>query len=175
MKLEEAQVFANVLRAPLAEVLEHAGLFDALPAAHISPAGPNGADDVTPYVAQDRTNDPLGRTLGTLTEQMLRDHRLDAMSVTSRALELDGILPGDIVFIERNGERARPGDIVLVEVQNHAQSPKSTIIRRYDPPVVTPHTMDTSIKRAHIVDDTSVVIAGKVRGTWRTTPANSAA
>lgn len=61
--------------------------------------------------------------------------------VTSRVLDLLGLLPGDEVLLDQ-AETAQSGDIVCVQVYNLERGNADTVLRRYDPPYVTTETTD---------------------------------
>lgn len=65
-------------------------------------------------------------------------------TVMSRALELAGFLPGDIVEFDI-GSKARAGEIVIAQIYNQQRPAAETVMRLWHPPFLTVHTADPSI------------------------------
>lgn len=165
MKLDEAKIFARVLDLPLGDVLEHAGLMDPEAPAASRPRGFAESGDASPFKLPDRSDAP-----DRLMALAMGGDRpgVDIWRATSRALELEGILPGDFLLVDTHqSERAKAGDIVIAQVYDWQSGGATTVLRRYDPPVLTARTMDPAEKKVHVVDHSNVVIAGKVTGSWR--------
>lgn len=60
----------------------------------------------------------------------------DSWVLTSRALELRGYLPGDIVVVDRN-RRPKPGDIVRARIVDDPHAEPETVFRVYQSRVLT--------------------------------------
>ncbi|MBT56205.1 MAG: hypothetical protein CMF72_22740 [Mameliella sp.] len=85
---------------------------------------------------------------------------LDAWVMKSRALELEGYMPGDIVFVDLN-ERPRPGDAVCAQVYDrHGKT--ETVFRIYEHPFLVSASTDQSTRRPLLVDNNSVVVRGVI-------------
>lgn len=84
----------------------------------------------------------------------------------SYALDLMGILPGDILMIDRN-RRAKAGDIVCAQLTDLATGRAETVIRRYDPPYIVTLSAKIGPTRPEVVDDERVVILGVETGMIR--------
>ncbi|RJG46475.1 XRE family transcriptional regulator [Mesorhizobium sp. DCY119] len=63
--------------------------------------------------------------------------------VASRALELAGYLPGDLLEFDLGGRPSR-GEPVVAEVRNETGE-VSSVLRLFQPPVLTAHTADPTI------------------------------
>jgi len=86
-----------------------------------------------------------------------RKNGVDWWVVNSWLLDLDGILKGDKVAFDLN-RQPRPGDIVIAQMTegNEVQ----TIIRKFEPPMLTCRTTQRDYPRAVYVDGDRVVIMG---------------
>lgn len=82
--------------------------------------------------------------------------------LATRAAELAGYLPGDLVLV-RQGVEPRAGDLVCVQVYNLQMDTAETIWRIYEPPYVVPRTMDPAVSaKPLLVDGERVMIWGVV-------------
>lgn len=86
--------------------------------------------------------------------------------VKSRALDLLGVLPGDILLIDEN-RRPKAGDIVCAQVTELASGSTETVMRRYDPPFIVAHSAKMGPQRPELVDDERVIITGVEAGLLR--------
>ncbi len=68
----------------------------------------------------------------------------DAWQLRTRAIELAGYLPGDIVVVDRNLE-PRPGDVVVAQTEAARPRDVTTIWRIYAPPVLMPASAERSL------------------------------
>lgn len=86
----------------------------------------------------------------------------DKWRVNTRALELAGYLPGDVVTIDRH-EKPRTGDVVLAQVYNLETAEDEIRLRVFEAPYLTTRTMDQqAIERPLYVDGERVMILGIV-------------
>lgn len=69
-----------------------------------------------------------------------------ALEVTSNALVLSGFMIGDVVISELDRE-IRPGDVVVVQHYNNDIA--ETLLRKYQPPYLVPHSSNPEFKRLH--------------------------
>lgn len=165
MSLEWAQAFADVLKVPIAEVLEQAG---AMPAQQTAQLRPGFAEsDAVAFVQS-------GALSGNLAEKAIASALgadrpgVDLWQVKSRAMALGGYLEGDFVLVDTHqSERVRPGDIVLAQIYNHGSGTAVTVLRRWQPPVLVAASMEPDDMKVHVVDNANVVIRGKVIASWR--------
>lgn len=159
MSLEWAKAFSDALGVPLATVLEKAGVTGSETVAQLSPGFAEA--DAVPFVH--RPEDP-----GAMIARALGADRpgVDVWRVKGEAMMLDGTLPGDHLLVDTHqAERCSAGDLVLVQI--YSRTDATTLLRRYEPPVLvaaSPHAAD---RRVHVVDGVNVVIRGKVIASWR--------
>lgn len=163
MSLDWAKAFAEVLQVPLATVLEKAGVTDAPTAQAVQPGFSEA--DVAPYLA----GPGLGEAAAVHNVAQLFGERpgVDVWRVKSPAMALGGYLPGDFMLVDTlQAERARPGDVVVAQLYTRAGA--TTVLRRFEPPVLVAASADPAEGRVHVVDGVNVVIRGKVVASWRT-------
>ena len=91
---------------------------------------------------------------------------VEAWLMKGWALDLLGVLPGDILMIDQN-KRPRAGSIVLAQLADLATGRTETVMRRYDPPFLTTHSSKLGPTRPEQVDDERVVIIGVEDGIIR--------
>lgn len=96
----------------------------------------------------------------------LKGNGIEPWIMKGWALDLLGILPGDLLFIDRN-KRPKAGDIVIARLTDLATSRAETVIRRFDPPFVTTHSAKLGPSRPEQVDDDRVTILGVELGMIR--------
>lgn len=88
---------------------------------------------------------------------------LDPWRLKSRALELAGYLPGDVLIVDLNAE---PEDGDAVVAQNY-EGGTETIFRLYQKPYLVAAAVDRVPRRPLLVDDDSVMIRGVVIAMFR--------
>lgn len=160
MSLDWAKAFADVLQVPLATVLEKAGVTDAPTAQQVRPGFAEG--DAEPF-----THGPgLAEAAQTRSIAQLLGERpgVDVWQVRSPAMQLAGLVPGDMMLVDTHAaERVRPGDVVVAQV--YGRDNATTVLRRFDPPVLV--AAGCGAEKVHVVDGVNVVIRGKVVASWR--------
>lgn len=85
----------------------------------------------------------------------------------SRALEVEGFRPGDVLVVDLNAS-AQAGDVVCAQIydwQNHAAT--QTVFRVYEAPFLISAGYDRSDRKPRLVDGETVVIKGVVTGMVR--------
>lgn len=165
MTLDQAKVFAGALEAPLAEILDRAGIMDAATVREIAPPG-FGEGDASKW--QPETGNQMS-WVGDFAE-FLGGGRAgqDIWRVKSRAMQLDGYADGDFLLVNHNAApAARPGDVVIAQVYDWQSGTAVTLLRRYEPPVLIAASADPEDRKVHVVDGTNVVIRGIVTASWR--------
>lgn len=90
----------------------------------------------------------------------------DAWFVQSWSLDLKGILPGDVLIIDRQ-LRPKTGDVVLVKITDFTSGNSEDVIRIYDAPFVMTHSAKLGVQKPLVVDDEQVSIIGVSIGTIR--------
>lgn len=91
---------------------------------------------------------------------------VDAWVMKGWALDLLGILPGDIIMIDQN-RRPKAGDIVCAQLRDLATGRAETVMRRYEPPFLLSYSAKTGPSRPEQVDDDRVIIIGVEVGVIR--------
>ncbi|MDH7785058.1 hypothetical protein QBD01_001058 [Ochrobactrum sp. 19YEA23] len=145
--------------------LEKIALYSGVPV-HRLPGGDrhNPAADVIPL--QDHS-DPLPEWVGKAAAAIVDGKNgRDAWYVQGWALDLKGILPGDILVVDRQ-MRPKAGDVVLVRITDFTSGESEDVIRVYDMPFVLTHSAKLGIQKPLVVDDEKVAIVGVSIGTIR--------
>lgn len=162
MSLEWARAFAAALDEPLAEILKRAGVSDETEVRQLR-AGFNEGD-AEPYTVASsglRQADPVAGALGARPG-------VDVWTVRSSALSLIGYIPGDLVLVDTLAAgRAKAGDIVIAQVYDWQTGGATTVLRRFEPPVLVAASPNPADFRVHVVDGQNVVIRGTVTASWR--------
>lgn len=163
MSLDWAKAFAEVLQVPLATVLEKAGAIDTHTAREVSPgfADSDAAAWVPgPGLAEAAQVPAIAAALGG------GRGGVDVWQVKSQSMALAGILAGDLMLVDTHqAERVKAGDLVIAQVYNRTGA--STVLRRFEPPVLVSASSDPAEGRVHVVDGINVVIRGKIVASWR--------
>ena len=88
---------------------------------------------------------------------------IDAWELNTRALELEGFMPGDIVLVDLNAV-PKPGDAVCAQVYDRSHSRAETVMRVFQSAgpvnVLLPRSMDPQAQAALVVDNDRVLIRG---------------
>lgn len=161
MSLEWAKAFAEVLQQPLDVILQKAGVTDS-PTAQRAVPGFSESDAAAwvPGFGEANTIKPIAAALG-------ERPGVDVWRVNSRAMALAGLLEGDFMLVDTHqAERVRTGDVVIAQVYN--RSGATTVLRRFEPPVLVAASTAPEDGRVFVVDGQNVVIRGKVVASWRT-------
>lgn len=85
--------------------------------------------------------------------------------IKSRALDLDGYLPGDRVLVDLK-ERPRPGDVVVAQMVSERGEPE-TVFRKFEPPFLFTRSTQPESGKPILVDYERVSIMGVVIASWR--------
>lgn len=91
---------------------------------------------------------------------------VEAWLMKGWALDLLGILPGDILMIDQN-RRPKSGDIVRAQLTDLVTGRTETVMRRYEPPFIYAYSAKAGPSRPETVDDERVVIMGVETGIIR--------
>lgn len=94
----------------------------------------------------------------------------DPWVIQTKALELSGILPGDIVIVDLNLQ-PKPLDVVCAQIYDTSGMKAETIFRIYQPPYLMTNSVLFGITKPLLVDGRDVVIRGVVDGMFRRRPA----
>lgn len=162
MTLEWAGAFAETLQVPLATVLEKAGVTDAPTAQQVQPGF--AESDAAPYVPGPGLAEAA--TVRSLAQAFGARPGVDVWRVKTRAMLLAGLLPGDFMLVDTHqAETVKPGDAVVAQIYNRTGA--TTVLRRFEPPVLVAASADPADARVHVVDGVNVVVRGKVTASWR--------
>lgn len=163
MSLDWAQAFAEALQVPLATILEKAGVANGETTAQLVPGF--AESDVTFF--SDR--EPMQVQVKSYAQAFGGNRPgVDVWRVKGMALALAGYLPGDWMLVDTHqSERTRAGDVVIAQIYNNVEGNASTVLRRFEPPVLVAASADPTEQRVHVVDGKNVVIRGKVIASWR--------
>lgn len=84
---------------------------------------------------------------------------VEAWVMKGAALDGIGVMPGDIVLIDLNA-RPSTGDVVLAQLLDFATGTAETVMRLYQAPFITTHSLRLGPGRPEHVDEERVTIAG---------------
>lgn len=162
MTLAQAQALADALGVPQAEMIEKAGLADAPTARQFAPGF--AESDAAAWIPQGAGDRPVP----SIAAAMGQRPGIDVWQVRSGAMAIMGYMPGDFMLVDTHiAERTRPGDVVIAQVYDHARGTATTLLRRFEPPVLVAASASPDDRRVHVVDGNNVVIRGKVISSWR--------
>lgn len=162
--IEQAKHFAAVLDRPVSEVLEKLGLTDAATAKIFQPGFAEG--DAAEFVFSTAASADPARTVAIA----LGADRpgVDTWTVKSDAMVLSGFLPGDLMLVDtRSAEICKAGDAVIAQTYDWQTGSATTLLRRYEPPVLVASTSNSDMHRVIVLDGHNTVVRGKVIATWR--------
>jgi hypothetical protein len=128
----------------------------------VSPMGkPRGLaeSDATPFEAEQGSGDDM--VDNTVRNLMRVGNGIAPMHISSRALDLAGYLPGDVVIVNLN-ETARAEDVVCAQVYDWSGGKAETVMRIYSPPYLVSASTDSSFIKPLVVDNDIVVIKGVI-------------
>lgn len=130
----------------------------AVPADTSGPRPQSFGEDAAPYRPEDA--DPLADAVSALTKGR---NGIDPWKLTTRALELAGYLPGDIVLVDLNAT-PQPGDAVCAQVYDWGRMQAETLMRIYEraAPVdlLVSKSLDPALQQPFVVDGERVVVKG---------------
>lgn len=95
----------------------------------------------------------------TLNEASPPASGVDWWEVRSYLLDLEGLLPGDKIAVDLN-RQAQPGDIVMAQVERQGGRDVETVLRKYEPPMLTCRTTQRDYPGPEFVDGARVIIMG---------------
>lgn len=163
MTLDQAHVFARILKVPLQDVLDRAGLLASEADAIASPGFSDS--EVVPFKGQGAGKDQvdtIARHLGG------GKPGIDIWRTVSTSLSFNGFLKGDYLLIDANqSELCKKGDIVVAQVYDWQTGTAETVLRRFEPPILLAIGGAPEDVKINVVDNQNVVIKGKVIASWR--------
>jgi hypothetical protein len=158
MTYEWAKIFADALDVPMAEVMEKVGMVDRVGAQMLAPGFRDS--DVVPLVAS-----PGREAHAVEIARLLGGGATDPQVwvVKSRSMALAGFVQGDYVVMDgAMTERLRRGDYVIARAHSATSGVSSTVLRRYEPPVLVPSHPEPGAAAVLVIDGISTVILGMV-------------
>jgi len=165
MSFEDAKIFAELLDAPLSEVLLQAGIADKDTVQELNPGF--AESDAAAWVP--KPEGKSGPDIAAMAHALGGGKNgVDVWRVKSRAMALAGYLEGDYMLVD-TGQRdfCKAGDVVLAQAYDFEVGAATTLLRRYQTPVLVAASADPAEWGVHVVDHNAVVIMGKVVGSWR--------
>lgn len=161
LTLDQARILAERLNVPLPLFLEKAGLADGPTAQQLAPGF--SESDAAPFMAGAGMGEGNQRSIAAAFGER---PGVDVWRVKSRAMALGGLLMGDFLLVDTHqAERVRAGDVVIAQI--YSPRGATTVLRRFEPPVLIAASADPDDGRVHVVDGQNVVIRGKVVASWR--------
>lgn len=126
--------------------------------------------DASPFRYEDLndTADNLNRAVRELVKG--RNGR-DAWVMKSYALELAGVMPGDVLIVDMN-LTPKPRDIVCAQIYDWSGMKSETVFRLYEAPYLLTHSMRNNTEKPVAVDNSSVIIKGVVDVVLRSRSSN---
>lgn len=118
-------------------------------------------DEASPYRLDRKSNDP--RISEAVRYLIQAQSGLDPWVLKTRALELAGYLPGDVVLVDLNAE-PEDGDAVVAQ---HYDLKTETIFRLYQKPYLVAAAVDRVPRPPLLVDDRRVMIRGVIIASFR--------
>jgi len=162
LTFEQAQSLAAALQVPLPEMLARSGLAGPTQARQAEPGF--SESDAAAWIPGPGLGE--GAAVRSVAEAMGQRPGVDVWRVKSRAMALAGMLVGDFFLLDTfQAERVRPGDVVVAQV--YSRTVATTVMRRFEPPVLVAASIDPEDGRVHVVDGVNVVVRGKVVASWR--------
>lgn len=125
-----------------------------------------GEPDAVPWSREEAIGQPAWVNAAVEAARQKRNG-VEPWVMKGRALDLLGVLPGDILIIDQN-RLAKSGDVVCVQITDFATGGTETVMRLYDPPYVVAHSAKLGPIRPELVDDDRVVVMGVSAGLIRT-------
>lgn len=163
MSLDWAKAFADTLGVTIDEVLERSGALDAPEARNFKPGYSESDAILLP-------NDAPGFKKSQLVARAFgyNEKSTSIWSVQSAAMSLAGYLKGDQVLVDKaQSSLVRVGDVVVAQRFDHQAGAQTSLLRRYEPPVLVADSPRATDRRVLIVDENNVFILGKVIAQWR--------
>lgn len=162
LSFDQAKVFADLLKQPLAEVIARGGLTDPATAQSLHPGFSEG--DAAPWVPGPTEKSVASNKIAEALKTT--EAGRDIWRVKSRSMALAGYLEGDYFIVDANLS-PRSGDVVVAQAYDWQAGAATTLLRRYDPPALVSASSDPADWKTYVVDDNNVVIKGVVIASWR--------
>lgn len=162
MTLDWARAFATALDVDVATVLERAGEAEPQVTRQLTPGF--SESDAAPWIPGPGLGE--GREVTTIAQALGARPGVDIWRVKGQAMALAGLLAGDFILVDTHqAERVKAGDVVIAQI--YTRTGATTVLRRYEPPVLVAASTDPAEGRVHVVDGVNTVIRGKISASWR--------
>ena len=168
MTLDEAGIFAEVLKLPIDQVIAEAGItpkrqFFSQTMGRATRIPGFAENDVAPFDIEGATG---RQKLNVVADNL--GSGVDIWRIQSRSLMLAGFFPNDFILVDgRKADIAKYGDIVIAQVYDFVAGSAKTVLRRYEKPVLVAASPDADDWGVHVVDENNVAIRGVVTASWR--------
>lgn len=138
--------------------------FGVDPPPGVAPPRPEGARAAFREDAAEYTPEPHDPLAGALQALRGGSNAIAAFTVKTRAIELAGVLPGDVVLVDLNNVDPVPGDIVCAQVYDWGRMRAETVMRVFEraAPVdlLVSRSADQAFAAPIVVDGERVVVKG---------------
>jgi transcriptional regulator with XRE-family HTH domain len=94
---------------------------------------------------------------------------VDAWTLRTRALELAGYLPGDVLFVSLK-ETPLAGDVVCGQIYDWTEKRAVTVFRLFHPPFLVASSADPALIKPIALEGDEVSVKGVVIGSYRPRP-----
>ncbi len=159
--LQEGDDGTSTLHAnTIAKVAAHLGVSPPTDVAGPPPLARRGfGEDAAPF---ELAGDPASLAIKALIGEQ---NSIAPWTISSRAIELEGYLPGDIALIDLNAT-PKPGDVVCAQVYDWQHMRAETVLRVFEraPPVdlLLPRSLDPAFRAPLVVDGERVIVKGVI-------------
>jgi hypothetical protein len=93
--------------------------------------------------------------------------RADLWEIRGRALDLAGLLPGDVVAVDLGRSELKTGDVVCAQIYDWQKGSATTVFRIYEPPYLVALSTDPQHRKPVLVDGDRVLLKGRVVASFR--------
>ncbi len=125
-----------------------------------------GEPEAAPF-AFNQNGDAIDQNVDRAVRELIRGRNgRDPWVIKSHALELSGIIPGDIVIVDMNLQ-PKPKDVVCAQLFDWSRRTAETVFRIYEPPYLLTNSLRIGTQKPIPVDGQDVVIRGVVDGLFR--------
>jgi hypothetical protein len=87
--------------------------------------------------------------------------------IRGRALDLAGLLPGDVVAVDPGRSALKTGDVVCAQIYDWQKGSATTVFRIYEPPYLVALSTDPQHRKPVLVDGDQVLLKGRVVASFR--------
>lgn len=127
----------------------------------MAPKVPRGlGEDAAPYDASD-----AGEVAAAVRALKSGSNTIDAWTLKTRALELEGYLPGDVVLVDL-AAAPQPGDAVCAQVYDWQRMKAETVMRIYESAgavtLLLARSLDPQLHKPLVVDNERVIVKGVI-------------